>query len=75
MIMVLIIAFCFWYGGYAFKNPEKVWEYQHFLTVKDGTPTLFSIYFIKACGILLIVTAIGMLLPFIEVILNKTIFK
>lgn len=46
MIMVLIIAFCFWYGGYAFKNPEKVWEYQHFLTVKDGTPTLFSIYFI-----------------------------
>ena len=27
MIMVLIIAFCFWYGGYAFKNPEKVWEY------------------------------------------------
>ena len=47
MIMVLIIAFCFWFGGYAFKNPEKVWEYQHFLTVKDGTPTLFSIYFIK----------------------------
>ena len=35
MIMVLIIAFCFWFGGYAFKNPEKVWEYQHFLTVKD----------------------------------------
>ena len=60
MIMVLIIAFCFWFGGYAFKNPEKVWEYQHF---------------IKACGILLIMTAIGMLLPFIEVILDKTIFK
>ena len=75
MIMVLIIAFCFWFGVYAFKNPEKVWEYQHFLTVKDGTPTLFSIYFIKACGILLIMTAIGMLLPFIEVRLDKTIFK
>ena len=75
MIMVLIIAFCFWFGGYVFKNPEKVWEHQHFLTVKDGTPTLFSICFIKVCGILLIMTAIGMLLPFIEVILDKTIFK
>ena len=41
MIMVLIIAFCFWFADMLLKILEKVWEYQHFLTVKDGTPTLF----------------------------------
>lgn len=64
MIMVLIIAFCFWYGGYAFKNPEKVWEYQHFLTVKDGTPSSIFHLFYKACGILLIMNCHRHGIPF-----------
>lgn len=75
MFKVLIIAFCFWFGRYAFSNPEKVWEFQHFLYVKDGTPTSFSIFMIKFCGILFIIMAIVMLFPFIDVILQKTIFK
>ena len=75
MIMVLIIAFCFWFGGYAFKNPEKVWEYQHFLTVKDGTPTAFSLFMIKAGAIIIFLVGIFILFMYIDIILSMTIFK
>ena len=75
MFMVLIIAFCFWFGGYAFSNPEKVWEFQHFLSVKDGTPTAFSLFMIKAGAIIIFLVGIFILFMYIDIILSMTIFK
>ena len=74
MITLLLIPFCFWFGVHAFRNPEKVWEYQHFLTVKDGTTTPYSIFMIKASGILVILVGIFMSFLWMDVIL-QTLFK
>lgn len=74
MITLLLIPFCFWFGVHAFRNPEKVWEYQHFLTVKDGTPTPYSIFMIKASGVLVILVGIFMSFLWMDVIL-QTLFK
>ncbi len=75
MITLLAIPFCFGFGVYAFRNPEKVWEYQHFLTVKDGTPTAYSLFMIKTCGIIFILMGILMSFFWIDIILHCAGFK
>ena len=75
MIMALTIPVCFWFGWYAFTNPEKVWKFQHFLSVKDGTPTAFSLFMIKAGAIIIFLAGIFILFMYIDIILSMTIFK
>ena len=75
MIEILQVLCMFAIGVFLIAKPDLVWKIENFLYVKDGMPTSFSIFMIKFCGILFIIMAIVMLFPFIDVILQKTIFK
>jgi len=46
----LLSIFCIVAGMLMTRWPEKVWEFQHFLSVKDGEPTKLFLICCRICG-------------------------